>query len=373
MIDKHITIISSLPPIIGLSPYTKGLVLELSKLVKIDFLGFNHIYPKFLYPGSINDESSTPLEESNNLKIRNTLNWFNPFGWIYEAFKIKTEIIHAQWWSYPLAPIYITILGINKLRGKKIILTIHNVIPHEKSFIKILFNKSVFFLGDEYIVHTQINKEQLSKYTKNKPIHVIPHGLIHAPLTGISKQEARATLNISDNDKILLCFGHIRDYKGLDTAIKALGKINDPSVKLMIAGKCWEDWSKYDDLIKKLLLEDRIILKLGFIKNDAIEPIFMASDLVLMPYKHFDAQSGVGALAIPFGIPMIVSKVGGLTDYVNNDLCIIEPGNAEELAKKIEEIFKNTHRYTMLKDDLKSIKEKLHWKTISKKTSLLYE
>ena len=89
----EITMVSTLPPIKGLSPYTKGLVQGLIENdVKVHFLGFNKIYPKFLYPGGIYDHSSKPLRESENLILRNNLNWYNPFGWIYEAFKIKTKI-----------------------------------------------------------------------------------------------------------------------------------------------------------------------------------------------------------------------------------------------------------------------------------------
>jgi len=134
-----VTMISSLPPIIGLSPYTKGLLGEVAKKVSVNFLGFHHIYPAFLYPGKITDPTSVPVEETSTLSIKNVLNWYNPFGWIYQAFQISTPVIHAQWWSYPLAPLYITVLGINRLRGKKILLTVHNVKPHERSFLKEFF------------------------------------------------------------------------------------------------------------------------------------------------------------------------------------------------------------------------------------------
>ena len=372
MKQNEITILSTLPPIIGLSPYTKGLVEELCKNTKINFLGFKHIYPKFLYPGKLLDESSTSLEEHENLKIRNVLNWFNPIGWIIEAFRIKTDIIHAQWWSYPLAPLYLTILGINKLRGKKIILTIHNVIPHEKSFIKILFNKSIFFLGDEYIVHTQKCKEDLKKFVKNKNIHILPHGLLVNPLKGLTKEEARDILKLDHHDKILLCFGHIRDYKGLDVAIKAISLIKDEKVKLLIAGKCWEKWDKYEAIIKQNNVEGRIIRKTDFIPTEEIEAIFKASDLVLLPYKYFDAQSGVGALVLPFEIPLIVSNTGGLTNYVNDGNCIINVGNFTELANKITKILDNRDLYSKIQQDVREQVKKISWDHIAEQTIQIY-
>ena len=290
----EITMISTLPPVIGLSSYTNGLVGELSKIVKINFLGFNHIYPSFLYAGKLFDYSAPRLEEHVNLKIKNVLNWYNPIGWIIEAFRIKTKVIHAQWWSYPLAPIYLVILGINKLRGKKIIITAHNIKPHERDFFKNFLHKSVFLLGHEFIVHTKQNKDELLKIINNRPIHIIPHGLITYPQAGISSTLARVQLGISEKDFVLLCFGHIRPYKGLDVAIRALSRIEDKNIKLLIAGKSWEDWTKYEQLIDRYQLKDRIILKIGYIDTNETESIFKASNLVLLPYKHFDAQSGIG-------------------------------------------------------------------------------
>jgi len=368
-----ITMISSLPPITGLSPYTKALVEVLEKRIGIHFLGFNHIYPRRLYPGVLYDESSPLLTDTENLKIHNVLNWFNPIGWIIEAFRIQTHIIHAQWWSYPLAPIYFCILGINKLRGKKIIITIHNVKPHERNFFKALFNRSIFYLGDEFIVHTLNNREELQKIIRNKKIHIIPHGLIKNPEIGISKDTARSKLNLSQKDKILLCFGHIRDYKGLDVAIKALAHIKNEHIKLMIAGKCWEDWEKYNQLIEKLSLAQRIILKIGFIPTDTIETLFKASDLILIPYKHFDSQSGVGALVIPFKIPFIVSNTGGLPEYVQDDRCIVTPGDDQDLASKIETILNDQQLYNKLISDIENIEGRFEMENIAQKTLNVYQ
>jgi len=364
--------ISSLPPIIGASLYTKVLVGVLGKTIKINFLGFNHIYPHFLYPGQLRDESLPPLDETENLTIRNVLNWFNPIGWIVESFRIQTRIIHAQWWSYPLAPIYWCILGINKLRGKKIILTIHNVIPHEKSAFKTFLNKSVFYLGDEYIVHTSINKEELRKIIRNKKIHIVPHGLSEIPLKGITKDRARLDLHLNEKDIILLCFGHIRDYKGLDVAIKALSHIKNNNVKLMIAGKCWENWEQYEQLINKYDLKSRVILNDGFIPTENIEMIFRASDLILLPYKHFNAQSGVGALVIPFKIPFIVSRTGGLPDYVKDERCIVTPNNDKELADKIEVILNDRDLYRKLISDIDEKENEYGWDQLAQKTLNIY-
>ena len=370
---KEITIISTLPPIKGISPYTVGLVEELCKNIKIHFLGFNKIYPRFAYPGDICDYSQKTIESNDNLIIRNVLNWYNPIQWIIEAFRIKTKIIHAQWWSWFLAPMYWFILGINRLRGKKIILTIHNVIPHEKNKIKIWLNKSVYKYANEFIVHTERSKIDLMKITNNKKkIYTLPIGLTIPVLTNLTKEDARKRLNITNDKKILLCFGNIRDYKGVDVAIKSLSLIKDEKVVLMIVGQCWGKWDKYQKIIDEYKLNDRIILNLDFIPSDSIEQIFKASDLALLPYKHFDAASAVGSLVLPYEIPMIVSDVGGLPDLVEDDNCIFEPEKVEQLKERICNILNNKELYNKILNDIKFTKNKYLWSNIALKTMETY-
>lgn len=368
-----VTVLSSFPPVKGISPYSKGLVEGLSKYIYVECLGFDSIYPEKLYPGSTHDDTSESIEQNKKLKIRNVLNWYNPLQWVIEAFRIKTEIIHAQWWAYPLAPIYMIILGVSKLRGKKIVLTIHNVKPHEDSRIKAFLNRCVFRVADHYIVHTEQNRKELVQITSpNKPIYVLPHGLIMTQPQEVERKQARDKFGILPTDKVLLCFGSIRDYKGIDTAIKALSLVENKDVKLMVAGQCWGEWSQYEELIKHHKLHDRVILKLGFIPSNDVDSIIKSADLILLPYKHFDAQSGVGALVIPYGIPIMVSDVGGLKSYAANEELVFEAGSEKELAKKIRVIFSNEQLYMESVKGLDIIKQSLDWSVIAKDLVGLY-
>lgn len=362
----HITMISTLPPIEkGMSKYSIGLVKELSKVCKVDFLGFNKIYPKFLYPGKIYSNKEWDYKHSN-LKVRNVLNWYNPFGWIIEALRINTEVVHVQHWTFFLSPIYLTILGISKLRGKTNVLTIHNVELHEGGNIKNFLYKSVFRLGDEFIVHTEKNKKQLSNYVSGK-IHVMPHGLIEPQLSSLTKSQARSKLQINSKTKVLLCFGNIREYKGLDDALVALASIEDSNIKLMIAGECWENWNKYQSIIDKHGLSSKVFKYTKFIPDEDLEIYFKSSDLILLPYKHFDAQSGVGSLVLPFEKPMIITNTGGLPDLVLNKDMIVEPNSPEELKSAIIKVLRNEQLMNSLIEDSKKLKSNLGWKNIVKK------
>jgi len=361
--------LSTLPPTKGLSPYTLGLVKELAKKSEIDFYGFKSIYPEFLYPGGTKTDEKEP--KLKNLNIKNNLTWYNPFSWIKTGFKINTKILHAQWWSWFLAPIYLTILPIAKLRNKKIIITIHNVKPHEKSFIKNFLNKSVINLADEYIVHSEDNKRLFLQETKtNKKINVIPHGIIGIKKGKESKSRLRKKYGFSDKDKVLLFFGNIRDYKGLDILLGSLNKIKPQNIKLIIAGKPWESFDKYNNLIKTYNLTNKTKLFLEFNSNKRVAELFKLSDLAVFPYKEFEASSGAGAVALNFEKPIVVTEVGGLPEIVKDKNVIAKPNDVKDLTQKIKYALRNLKK---LEKETKEKAKEFSWNNIVTKTLGVYK
>jgi len=363
-----ISMLSTLPPTKGLSPYTLNLVKDLSKKCEINFYGFKSIYPEFLYPGGTKTDEKEP--KIKNVNIDNSLTWYNPFSWIKTGFKINTKILHVQWWSWFLAPVYLTILPIAKLRGKKIIITIHNVKPHEKSFIKNFLNKSVINLADEYIVHSEDNKRLFLQETKtNKKINVIPHGIIEIKKSKESSSRLRKKYGFSDKDKILLFFGNIRDYKGLDILLKSLNKIKLQNIKIIIAGKPWESFDEYNNLITKYNLNNKVKLFLEFNSNKRVAELFKLSDLIVFPYKEFEASSGAGAVALNFEKPIVVTKVGGLPEIVKDKNVIAKPNDIEDLTEKINYALKNLKK---LGKESKEKAKELSWDTITLKTKGVY-
>ncbi len=377
MEDKpRVTLIGTLPPIKGISPYCHELLKSLSVKNKVEFIGFKKLYPDFLYPGGdrFKDKDFKQIK-FKNAEIRNILTYYNPFSWLWAGLTAKGGVVHAQWWSHVLAPAYITMLSIAKLRKKKIILTVHNVVPHESTAINRLLNASVMYFGDRFIVHNKNNREELSKrydIAKEK-ITVIPHGiLIPVPIKGIKKSDARRYLNIQDDKKVILFFGNIREYKGLDDLINAMADIvkEVPEALLVIAGKPWKKWDKYEKIICKNNLENYIYKKLDFIKPTEVEYYFQSCDLVVLPYKYFDSQTGVGALALPFKKALLVTDVGGLTDFVKDEGAIVKP-NSKDLSKKITKLLKDKKALDKLSDDSKFIAEEYIWDEISAKTNKL--
>ena len=82
--NPKVTLIGTLPPIKGLSPYCNGLLKSLSKNTEVEFIGFKELYPEFLYPGGTKvKDGNYKVPEITNAEIRNILTYYNPFSWIW--------------------------------------------------------------------------------------------------------------------------------------------------------------------------------------------------------------------------------------------------------------------------------------------------
>ena len=335
------------------------------------------MYPSFLYPkGNLSDDNTFPEFENENLKVRRNLTYYNPLSWIKEGM-VKGDLLHAQWWSYPLAPVYLTIMGLFKLRRKKIIMTVHNVIPHESNFLLKLLYKLVYSFPDKFILHSDRNIEQMEEIfgIKRDKMVKIPHGILGLfKDKEVSKEEARKILGLNDKDKVILNFGAIREYKGVDTLLKAFSEVvkKDKNVKLVIAGKLWVDWKPYAEIIKKNNLENNVKLFLDYIPTNEVKYYFTAADLVVLPYKEFPSQSGVGMLALPFYKPLIVSNVGGLPELVKDKEFVLEPENIKKWAEKISFLINNRNVLNHMSQKTRELSQNFSWDIISQKTKEIY-
>lgn len=374
-----ITLIGTLPPIKGISEYCIEQTRSLSKKVDVEFINFKFIYPEFLYPGGTKEfDSEFTIQPNKKLKIRNILTWYNPFSWFFAGLSCQGDLLHIHWWTFYLFPIFFIIAACAKIRGKKILLTVHNVMGHESGKMDVLFSRLMYRMVDALIVHSDINRRTLMKrfLISSKNIFIIPYSsLTFYNQQALTKRIARKYFRLRNNQKVILFFGTIRNYKGVDILLKAFRYVvdRDPQVVLIIAGKNWIDWKPYQMLISNLHLHDNIILHLKYIPTSRVAYYFKASDLVVIPYTRFDSQSGPGNIALFFKRAMVVSSVGGLTDLVRDTNVIVKPGDTNELANAIIYSLKDKNKQKKLENDTHYISRVRSWDRNSIKTIYLYK
>ena len=302
----------------GLSHYTTLLFKNLKKKHRTNFYSFKRQYPKFLFPGRTDkDHSDRTLKDDNAQPVLDSM---NPFTWIKVACKIikdKPDITIMPWWVVFWAPHFLTIILILKLfSNTKILFICHNVVEHESGLVKKLLSKMVLTKGDFFIVHSNEEKERLQNLIGNRNIKETFHPTYKEfNSEEITKQKAKKNIGI-DDERVILFFGFVREYKGLKYLLKAMPIVlKSVKVKLLIAGEFWDDKQNYIDLINKLDINANVKIKDEYIPNEEIPSYFYASDIVILPYTSVTG-SGLVQLAFGFNKPVVVSNIGALSQIV---------------------------------------------------------
>ena len=307
---------------------------------------FSLQYPNFLFPGTT-QYSSEPKPNDINIKV--CINSVNPLNWLRvgnELRKLKPAIIVIRYWLPFMGPCLGTILRCAKANGvTKLVCIADNVIPHEKRPGDKPFTKYCFKPIDAFVTMSEKVLADLKTITQ-KPAQQIVHPLYDNFGEAIQKEEARRHLGISPEENIILFFGFIRKYKGLDILLNAMKILKEQSTnesfkgcKLLVAGEYYEDQKQYDDLIEELGIADQLILRTDFISDSEVRYYLSAADFVIQPYRNA-TQSGVTPLAYHFEKPMLVTNVGGLPSLVpDGKVGLVAEPNPEAIAQKIEELY----------------------------------
>lgn len=306
----------------GLATFNQRLAKEfLDEDYDCSIYSFSLQYPSFLFPGTTQFSSEPPPE---GLKIISKINSINPLSWITvgnELKKLKPDIIVVRYWLPFMGPALGKILRIvHKNNHTKIIAITDNILPHEKRPGDISFTKYFLKSPDAFITMSEKVMHDLRQFEKTKPAKQVLHPLYDNFGEIISKQEARAHLHLNQNETIILFFGFIRKYKGLDILLEAMAdeRIRSSNIKLLIAGEFYGDEKPYKELIDKLHISGSLILKTNFISDSEVKYYLCAADAVVQPYRNA-TQSGVTPLAYHYEKPMIVSNVGGLPTLVPHE------------------------------------------------------
>lgn len=369
---KKIVIIGPAHPLRGgLASYDERLAREFQSMGwDTQIYTFSLQYPGFLFPGTTQYSTEPPPAD---LSIRICINSVNPFNWWSVGNVLKKmapDIIVVRYWLPFMGACLGTILRRVKKNGKtRVVCIADNIFPHEKrpgdKMLTSYFLKPV----DSFITMSEKVLADLRTVEKIKPACYIPHPLYDNFGEKVGRSVAREQLGLSAHDQIVLFFGFIRKYKGLDILLDAIKMVKqqsipgDPPVKLLIAGEFYEDSAPYLQKIKDNDIEDAVILRTDFVQDSEVKYYLCAADVVVQPYRNA-TQSGVTPLAYHFEKPMIVTRVGGLPAMVPDGVAglVAEP-EAASIANKILQYFE-AGEYTFL-PGLISEKEKYKWSNIA--------
>lgn len=259
---------------------------------------------------------------------------------------------------------------IKKNKSTRVICIADNIIPHEKRPGDHLFTRYFLQPVDGFITMSEKVRNDLSSFT-NKPSLQVVHPLYDNFGEAISKDIARKHLSLPQKDKIILFFGFIRKYKGLDLLLEAMGdaRMKASGIRLLVAGEFYEDKKVYEELINRLNLSEHLLLRTEFIADSEVKYYLSAADFVIQPYRNA-TQSGVTPLAYHFEKPMLVTNVGGLPDLVpDGKVGIVVAPDPESIATGILQLYTLGENHFL--PHLREEKKKYSWSQLTQQITQL--
>jgi len=325
----------------GIAQFSAHLYREAAKNHEVEAVTFSRQYPKLLFPGKT--QLVSPEDTADKIPSKRWLDSINPFTYFSTARKIRNlqpDLIISRYWMSFFAPSFGWILAHQAKKTVRIAI-LDNVIPHERRFFDDTFNRYFLSKNDGFIVMSeQVQKDLLFYLPKAKHI-LIPHPIYNHFGEKLNKEQALNKLGLSEFSakKILLFFGIIRDYKGLDLLLNAMTSLDDSYV-LLVAGEVYGSFEKYDLIIKEQQLSKKVKLFNRYIDDAEVTNFFSSADVCVLPYRSA-TQSGITNIAYHFEVPVISTNVGGLAETIHHGRTglIAEEVNEKAIVKQIKNFY----------------------------------
>lgn len=332
----------------GISYYTAGLSRALSERHEVTAVLFRKMLPRLFFPGRA--RVGAPLARLDHGHARVVeVDWHNPGTWLAALRTVRdADVWVLPWWTASVFHVY---LAMSLLRRRRTALAVefHELLdPLEARnpglrwytrFASALLVKQ----ASVAVVHSEADRKRVAERF-GVEASVVPHGLFEYPR--VAREEARRRLSIAE-PRVLLYFGIVRRYKGLPVLLDAFDLLPEDlarETRLLLVGEPWDDEATLRARITASPRGDRITWVDRYVSDDEVPLFFGAADAVVLPYLRA-SQSGVAHIAMARGLPVILSRVGGLEalqDYAG--AAFVAAGDATRLADAIEKLLRSGPR-----------------------------
>ena len=311
-------------------------------------LNFRRQYPNFLFPGTSQFDDSIGQEDSLGERLFSPL---GPLSW-YQVYrrlkKWSPDLVIFKYWMPFFAPGLGSVMHLARRTGAKSLCVIDNLVPHEHRPGDRILNKYMVNATDGFIAMSKIVEEELLDLKPLANYRYSPHPVNNNFGPRIPQADARKVLDIGD-EPVILYFGFIRKYKGLQTLLDALPRVLEQiGVKTIVAGEYYDPPDEYQAKIRAHKLAPHLIDATRFIPDEEVSLYFSAADVVVLPYITA-TQSGIVSIALEYELPCIVTNVGGLPDVVHHEKTglVVPPDDPTALAEAIIAYFTTIDRQAM--------------------------
>jgi glycosyltransferase involved in cell wall biosynthesis len=318
----------------GIAQHTTQLLRAFREKADVLAISFTRQYPKMLFPGESDRDPAFEghLEERTEYLIDSV----NPFTWraaVKRMIAYHPDVVVLPWWQVYWAPSFSYIARRLRRASVPVVFLCHNVTEHEAAAWKRALTRRVLALGTGHVVQTNLDGEHLLELIPGaKPVlHLHPAYDQFPEATGALRPEHVLEL---------LFFGFVRPYKGLDLLIEALALLPaDLDVRLTVAGEFWHGPEETRARIDALGIADKVEIVSRYLTEAEVAEYFARAHALVLPYRSATG-SGVVAIAHHYEKPVIVTRVGGLPDVVEDGVTglVVDPESPEALAAAIESL-----------------------------------
>jgi glycosyltransferase involved in cell wall biosynthesis len=328
----------------GIAHYTTLLSRALHARHDLAIVSFRRLYPGFLFPGTTQFDTSADVI-APPVTPEPILDSLNPLTWMRAGNRLRAlnpDFLVVPWWHPFFGPSLGTATRRARPKGSRTarIFLCHNVAPHEGTPLDRALTTYGLGGADAFLVHARSEAAKLEALAHGRPVRVHPH-----PSYGIfserapSREAARSALGLTG--RVILFFGYVRPYKGLDDLLRALALARqDAWDRLLIVGEFYEPPDRYAPLLSDPRIRDRVLVVNRYVANEEVARYFAAADVVALPYREATG-SGIAQIAFGAGVPVIATRTGGLEEVVEEGVSglLTPPGDPLALARAIERYF----------------------------------
>jgi glycosyltransferase involved in cell wall biosynthesis len=253
----------------------------------------------------------------------------------YRRAAHAADVVHFQWLTVQHLDGHLLPARHSPSGGRRpLVLTAHDILPREPRPGQIAAQRRLYERFDALVVHSEHGRRRLTDELDidSARVHVIPHGAFVAPPAAppLSPPPPLQT----DDTRVVLCFGLMRPYKGLDLLLDAWREID--GAELWIVGMPRMDISSLHATAPASV---RFVPR--FVPDAEMAGYFARADLLVLPYREID-QSGVAFTALGAGVPMLLSDVGGFPELAATGAArTFAAGDSAALHDALRELLSN--------------------------------
>jgi glycosyltransferase involved in cell wall biosynthesis len=342
----------------GVSYYTCRLANAMAESHDTSVIQLRRLLPRRLYPGwkRVGLQRAS-MAYSENVRVCNGIDWWWGRSLIRALNFLRTrrpEVLVLEWWTAATLHTYLALVLVARILGLRVVVEMHELqdpgeasVPGARHYARWGL-RALLRLSHGCVVHSKSDWLLLeSGYgSLNLEVAIAAHGpydqygadpgdgnpAAQAAISAVRTAPRPAVVN-------LLFFGLIRPYKGLDDLLRVFNELSEEEAAglwLTVVGETWEGCTEPERLIRTSPHTDRITFVNEYVPDEVVAAAFAHADVVVLPYRR-SSSSGILHVAMNQGLPVVVSRVGGLPEAADGyaGAVFVEPDDPAALKAGI--------------------------------------